>query len=321
MVDFQVLTTLLAVLSIPFIVVGVMVNTLVIYIVHSTQAMHSTTNFLLVNLAVSDLLTLILWPAHWEIWWQGRQLSGATGSFLCKTFTGVTILDILYVVSSFTLMTLAVERYNALVKPFHSSLRLSIEHIKPTVMIIWFGSILFCLPDFILRSVDNDLKSCVGPWTIHMDYTSRTYVICNLVFTVYLPFFVLVFCYGSIIEGLYFSNTICAETSTEHDNFNQDKKQLVVTFVAVTGGFFLCFTPLASQFMYLHVACTGNNPTAPVYGLTYQLLWFVLMATSALNPAFYAFRSSNFREGFRRIINFPCREEYNSRRSQNIPLE
>ena len=319
MVGFQVLVTLLAVLSIPFIIVGVIANVLVICIVHSTQAMHSTTNFLLVNLAVSDLLTLILWPAHWEIWWRGRLLSGATGNVLCKTFTGVTILDVLYVVSSFTLMTLAVERYNALVKPFRSDLRLSVEHIKPTVMIIWFCSILLCLPDFILRSVDNDLKSCVGPWTMHMDYKSRIYVICNLVFTVYLPFFVLVFCYGSIMKGLYFTNTICAETSTEHDNFNQDKKQLVVTFMAVTGGFFLCFIPLASQFMYL--ACTGNNPDAPVYGLTYQFLWFVLMATSALNPAFYAFRSSNFREGFRRIIKFPCREECDSRRSQNTPLE
>ena len=303
MVDFRVLDTLFAVFSMPFIVVGVIANVLVIYIVHSTQAMHSTTNFLLVNLAVSDLLTLLLWPANWEIWWRERQLSGATGNFLCKAFTGMTILDILCVVSSFTLTTLAIERYNALLKPFHSSLRLSIEHIKPTVVIIWFSSILICLPDFILRSFDNDLKSCVGPWTMYMDHQSRIYVICNLAFTVYVPFFILVFCYSSVMKGLYFSNTICAETS-EHDNFSQDKKRLVITCVAVTGVFFLCFIPLASQFMYL--AGTVSKPEAATHELTYHFLWFFLMATSALNPIVYAFRSSNFRDGFRRVVNFPC---------------
>ena len=88
MVDFRVLDILFAVFSMPFIVVGVIANVLVIYIVHSTQAMHSTTNFLLVNLAVSDLLTLLLWPANWEIWWRERQLSGQQGTFCARHSQG-----------------------------------------------------------------------------------------------------------------------------------------------------------------------------------------------------------------------------------------
>lgn len=163
MVDYQLLDTFFAVFSIPFILVGVTGNVLVIYIVYSTQIMHSTTNFLLVNLAVSDCLTLLVWPLHWKIWWREKRLYGITGDLLCKTFTGVTIIDILCVVSSFTLTTLAIERYHALMKPFHTSLRLSIEYVKPVIGIIWFSSILLCLPDLILRSLDNEFNSCVSP--------------------------------------------------------------------------------------------------------------------------------------------------------------
>ena len=203
--------------------------------------MHSTTNFLLVNLAVSDCLTLLAWPLHWQIWWREKRLYGITGDLLCKTFTGVTIIDILCVVSSFTLTTLAIERYHALMKPFHTSLRLSIEYVKPQIGIIWFSSILLCLPDFILRSLDNEFNSWVGPWTMHMDNRSRIYVICNLVLSVYVPFFILLFCYSSVIRGLYFTNTVCASEPIEHSQSNQEKKQLVITFVSVTAGFFCLF--------------------------------------------------------------------------------
>ena len=303
--DYQVMDTIFAVLSIPFILVGVVGNSLVIHIVYSTRHMHSTTNFLLVNLAVSDFLTLLLWSAHWQVWWREKQLNGETGNFLCKTFTGVTILDILCVVSSFTLTALAIERYNALMKPFSTNLRLSIERVKPTIAIIWFSSILFCLPDFILRHLDTDLNSCVGPWTMHMDNRSRIYVICNLVLTVYIPFCTLLFCYGSMIRGLYFSNTICSESGEHNEGDTKERKQLVITFVSVTTGFFVCYVPLGSQFMYL--ACTKQKTEADVHEISYQVLWFLLMATSSLNPVLYAFRSTNFRNGFRRIMTFSCK--------------
>lgn len=316
MVDFQVLDSSFAVLSIPFILVGVVGNILVVHIVYATRDMHSTTNFLLVNLAVSDFLTLLLWPIHWQVWWREKELHGGIGDFLCKTFTGVTILDILCVASSFTLTALAIERYHALMKPFRGSLRLSIDRIKPTIAAIWISSVLFCLPDFILRHLDRDLNSCVGPWTMHMDNQSRIYVIFNLVFTVYVPFFILLICYSSMIRGLYFTKTICSE-SVEQNQGEEEKKRLVITFVSVTAGFLVCFVPLGSLFMYL--ACTEQTAESNMHKISYQILWFLLMATSSLNPVLYAFRSTNFKNGFRRIITFPCRE-YNTRRTQNIPM-
>ena len=297
--EYQGSDIIFAVLSIPFILIGMVGNVLVIHIVCSTRSMHSTTNFLLVNLAISDFLTLLLWPFHWQIWWRRRPLTGEIGNFLCKTFTGITILDIPYVVSSFTMTALAIERYHAIMKPFRTSLRLSVENSKLVIGVIWLCSILVCLPDFILRELDSNLQQCVGPWTNHMNFESRVVVICNLVVTVYLPFLILVFCYSSLVKGLCFANTVCSEL-TQQNQGEDEKKHLLITFVSVTAGFFVCFIPLGSHFIYL--ACKEQNTEYDSNEVTYQILWFLLMATSAMNPILYAFRSTNFRNGFRSII-------------------
>lgn len=299
MTEYEASDVIFAVVSIPFILIGMVGNLLVMYIVCSTRSMHSTTNFLLVNLAISDFLTLLLWPFHWQIWWRQRPLTGEIGNFLCKTFTGLSILDILYVVSSFTLTALAIERYHAIMKPFRTGLRLSVENIKLVIGVIWLSSILACLPDFILRELDSNLLQCVGPWTIDMNFESRVYVICNLVVTVYLPFLILVFCYSSLVKGLCFTNTVCSEL-TQQNQGEDEKKHLLITFVSVTAGFFVCFIPLGSHFMYL--ACKERNTEYDSNEVAYHILWFLLMATSAMNPILYAFRSTNFRNGFRSII-------------------
>ena len=57
------LSLFISIASIPFLLTGVIGNVLVIRIVHKTPDMHSVTNYLLVNLAVSDLMTiLMIWP-------------------------------------------------------------------------------------------------------------------------------------------------------------------------------------------------------------------------------------------------------------------
>ena len=53
----------ISIASIPFLLTGVIGNVLVIRIFHKTPDMHSVTNYLLANLAVSDFMTiLMIWP-------------------------------------------------------------------------------------------------------------------------------------------------------------------------------------------------------------------------------------------------------------------
>ena len=97
--------------SIPFLVIGLIGNVLVVRIVHKTREIHTTTNYLLVNMAASDIITILLWPLYFfEVW-----------KFVCKLSE---LVELCIMVSSFTITVLAVERYHALLKPYRTGLRL-----------------------------------------------------------------------------------------------------------------------------------------------------------------------------------------------------
>ena len=86
-------------------------NVLVIRIVHKTRDMHTPTNYLLANMAVSDVITILMWPLYFF----------GVGKFV-RRFLGLVEISIM--VSSTTLTVLAVERYHAILKPFRTGLQL-----------------------------------------------------------------------------------------------------------------------------------------------------------------------------------------------------
>ena len=86
--------------TIPFLVVGFIGNVLVIRIVYKTGDMHTPTNYLLANMAVSDVITILLWPFYFFEFTK----------FICKFFA---LIEICIVVSCITLTVLTVERYHA----------------------------------------------------------------------------------------------------------------------------------------------------------------------------------------------------------------
>ena len=275
--------------SIPFYVVGFIGNVLVVRIVHKTREMHSPTNYLLANMAVSDIVTILLFQID-------KRLSDKIGKIICKSLTlnGISIQ-----VSSITFTVLAVERYHALLRPFRTGLRLSEENIKKAIALIWITSVLICFPGFFLRKWSATDSTCVAPWSLHKTQASKAYIIVRgTIF--YIQLAVIVFCYGSLIKGLYFTNTVCPEINEERGS---EKKKLVVTFLLATAGFFIGHAP----FVVLHtvvasVADIEQIDSDNLYKQLSDVFSFLLDCSLCLNPIFYAFRSTNFQEGFKRIL-------------------
>ena len=132
---------ILSMVSIPFFIIGFLGNVLVIRIVHKTREMHSVTNYVLANLAVSDVLTIFSQLPS-------MLLHDFLPNFDC---TLIRLRSFLVPVSSFTLMVLAIERYHALLKPFRTVLRLKQENMKRAIAIIWISSVLTSLPKAIME--------------------------------------------------------------------------------------------------------------------------------------------------------------------------
>ena len=275
---------------IPFFIIGFVGNVLVIRIVHKTRAMHTTTNFLLANLAVSDIITVLVGPLCFASVLVGY-LSDGFGRFACK-FTVLNIIAI--AVSSITLTVLAVERYHALLKPFNTGLRLKEDNIKQAVALIWTLSLLFCLPFFFLKEWSEIYSTCVGPVSLHMNQATKIYVIICFILSTYIPIAVLFYCYGSLIKGLCFTNTVCSEPNGERSS---EKKKLVFTFILATVVFLFGYAP--SVLFYTVIASKGDEHITFNFYVVFPFLYYCSLC---FNPIIYAFRSRNFQEGFKRII-------------------
>ena len=280
--------------SIPLYIFGLLGNALVIRIVHKTREMHTTTNYLLANLAVSDAIVILLIPMYFAYSGGFGFLVENLGKFSCKF---VVIGDIAMASSATTLSVIAVERYHAILKPFSSNLRLNEENIKKALALIWIFNAVLGFPGFLLNewNKETNYTSCDGPWGFKPSLASNIYSIIYFVFTAYIPIVVFLFCYGSLIKGLYFSNDICAESTNED---NSEKKKLLVTFILATSGFLLGYGPFALSY----AISFGNEKEFYFYIRQKVVLLFLLTISLCLNPALYAFRSSNFKEGFKRIF-------------------
>ena len=266
----------LSLTTIPFLVVGFIGNVLVIRIVHKTREMHTPTNYLLANFA-----------DHLEYQSDGLR------TFICKTFG---LIAISFTVSSITLTMLALERYHALLKPFRTRLRLKENSITYAIAFIWVASVIICFPEFIFKEFEwsERYSTCVGPWTLHMNQAAKVCVLITAIF-IYIKLMAVSYCYGALIRGIYFTKTVCAGRAHSGER-NAERTQLVFTFLLATIGFFIgvFFTVLASQ-SDEHLDLKLNSVLLSVFVVVFHY-------SLCFNPILYAFRSTNFKLGFKRII-------------------
>ena len=227
MVETDSLSFVLSCCSIPFYIIGLIGNVLVIRIVHKTREMHTPTNYLLASMAVSDV---------------------------------------------FTIVTIAAHRFAFIPNAFSQEFD-RINHVR---------------------------SGCVGQrdsiinlaWKIHLIVFNALFLIQSVV---------MVFCYGSLIRGLYFTNTVCPETETTDGERSSEKKKLVITFLLATVGFLIGYVP--SMAFYTVVAFQTNaNIGMSLFSDLENSFQFLFGCSLCLNPLVYAFRSAHFREGFKRVL-------------------
>ena len=138
------------------VIIGVPANCIIITIVRKTPSMHTTTNYLLVNLAVADLITLMFCPGMYNYALNQVQLDNTLGNFICKFFVGNAVVPLTMNVGGLTVCAIAVERYLALVKPFLVGPRLTKRRVSYVIALFWAFAVLSSIPDFMSNTIDAD---------------------------------------------------------------------------------------------------------------------------------------------------------------------
>ncbi|XP_022804417.1 neuropeptide FF receptor 2-like [Stylophora pistillata] len=273
------------------VLVGIAGNSLVIEVVRRKRSMHSTMNFLLVNLAISDLLTLVFCLPGTTLSYT-EQPNGHVGNFLCKFITTHTIAGVGMIVSGMTLTLISVERYKALVIPMETRFRLNRGNVLFAIIGIWIFAIAYVCPLFIFETYSEKYHRCITSWPTSSAKNNAYWIVLAVIVTT--AFVIMFVCYFSIVRGLYFTNTICSSNANAGvDNDAVLKRKIVQMLLIVTAVFLLCFFPFA-------IATAADIAQGSVF---YKTSYFLVYCSSSLNPITYALNSTNYRTAFKEVLN------------------
>ena len=272
------------------VLVGICGNSLVIHVVRKKRSMHSTMNFLLVNLAIADLLTLV-WCLPGTLLSYTSQPGGRAGSFLCKFITTHSIAGVGMIVSGLTLTLISVERYKALVRALETPSRLNKDNVIYAIAGIWVFAIVYVTPLFVFMTYDEEMKRCITLWPTSSKNANAYWILLAIIITT--AFITMFACYFSIIKGLYFTNTICSSNANAGGEADAKvKRRIVMMLLIVTVVFVLCFFP------YAIATATDIPPESAFYKISYLLVY----CSSSINPVTYAVGSTNYRQAFKEVL-------------------
>ena len=297
-------------------------NSSLIFIVIKHQRMQTITNYLIVNMAVSDILiTLLAVPRQiTEILLAPRRwlVGGFLGLALCK---GLSFLqDVSTAVSILSLLAIAIDRYRGIVFPLRKQI-VKTKLFKSIIPSIWIVSMVlhsFYFYTFKITLEDGKKMYCSPKWAPKFDEQSSAetqYVVLLVVFIV-VPLCVVTFLYSVIMVNLKRGMARCKALprSITARRLQEDAK-VVKHVIAILIVFITCITPInvyAILFYFtwkVKIPCNAEN-----FGFA---AYFIFYSNASLNPCIYFIFNDKFRQGLFHI--FPWKDKKNNLR-QSVKL-
>lgn len=295
-------TTLKAVQTIAYCIVlflSLVGNTLIILVVYRNPRMWTASNYLIVNMAASDLLLpFFAVPRMIVEVLVGRErwlIGGTAGLVLCKL--AYFLQDVSTAVSVQSLLAITAERFYAVMFPLKAtSMKSHIRYFIPMMWLIAVGIHAPYLQVFKLCLVHGNLYCCQR-WTISVESKLIYFVlILSLVFGV--PLITIIMLYAGIVYKLFRQklppgarNSITLKQQNRRERQNRNILKMAVTIVVI---FFLCFTPLVIFALLLSTQSIGLCKAE----ILRIIAKFLAQSNCAMNAFVYYAFNSQFRRGF-----------------------
>lgn len=175
-------------------IVGLLGNTLAIYVVLYYVKIKTVTNMYILNLALADELYILGIPflgtysvlSYWPYW-----------SFLCKVC--MTADAISQFASTFCLMVMSIDRYLAVVHPVRSFKWRKLKVAKVFSAAVWVVSFLIVLPVTLYSDVPEEVDICNINWPEPTDTWSIAFILYTSILGFFCPLVVICLCYLLIV--------------------------------------------------------------------------------------------------------------------------
>ena len=280
-------------------------NVLVIASVLLIPRMKTVTNFLIVNMAVADLLYIlvVMPPFFVEIFqfydWAMEYYS--RGVYFCKiTNFGQYVFA---TVSVLTLAAIAADRFFAIVLPLRKVFtKQAFYYIIPVIWVIASAVAAPVLHAYKVKEIEGGL-SCEEDWSPAFDRQKASIIYSAILFAVVycVPFLIITVMYAIICRRLWKRKILNTRHKRQYQKAIESRKKVVKMLITVVVAFIICWLPVqVTTFVW-----EANQTLEIPYTVTF-ICMFLMRAHACTSPFVYAIFSENYRRGFKVALTCCC---------------
>lgn len=260
-------------------------NFMVCVIITRRKKMKTVINFLILNLAISDVLYTIYVPLDIAV---TETTAWPFAPFFCSLFFPLMTLSIC--VSAFTLMVLALSRFWAVVFPLRR--QISIIQVKTSLVVIWLLGVIEVIPYAIILKVDND-RECNEAWPSENLRKAYTLLLFFLQFVI--PLTAITFAYTMVGFELKKGSRRSENRILERKR-NEESRKVIRMLIVITVAFAFCNLPTSIMWLI--------NDFGSIHRFDDIIVFFNLLdfGNAAVNPCIYLACNEDFRREFRRYL-------------------
>uniref|UniRef100_A0A0K8SPD4 G-protein coupled receptors family 1 profile domain-containing protein n=2 Tax=Lygus hesperus TaxID=30085 RepID=A0A0K8SPD4_LYGHE len=273
--------------SILFVISAVGNITVLVLLLRRKAKIRSRVNFMLVHLTIADLLvTFILMPL--EIVW-ATTVSWWAGDITCRVMQFFRTFGLYQ--SSFVLVCIAIDRYNAVLKPL--MLTAAEKTGRTLIKLSWLTAAICSIPQAVVFKVHPHpnhtwYEQCISINSLNPGtHELVTYSVLNMLIMYVFPLIAIIYCYGSIVRE------ICQQANgTAGDKLRRSTKEFLGkaktrTFrmtVTLILAFFTCWTPYYFITLWYNI---DRQSAAKLDNKVQKGLFIFACTNSCINPMVY----------------------------------
>ena len=275
-------------------------NTVIGIIVYKTKTMRKPINFLIVNMAISDLLLpiFLIPPKIQELYIDSWLIGGPLGQALCKLV--IFLADVSTIVSIQSLVLIEVDRFGAVVFPLRSPI-ISSKLCPFFILTTWIIAMAVQSPGLVaVKLVDyHGRLACRVRWNEAFGeyFVVENYFASHVIVFCFIPLVIIAIIYIIIYLKLK-SHKIPGEQSVNAGQQRQQRERNVLKMaIAIVVGFAVCWLPLSITWLLYSFTSNGFQ-----YFFSVQVAIVIARANCATNPCICFLFSRSYREGLKTLF-------------------
>ncbi|KAL9957305.1 hypothetical protein ACROYT_G038925 [Oculina patagonica] len=295
------------------VIANIIGNSAVCLIIMKNRDMRIPINYLLVNLAVADIVFATFLAPKFILSHTFTHPNGMTGKVLCRLLTGGTLGWVGGVSSAFTLVAIAIERYYAVMHPLGNKGKLTKRKLKVIIPGSWIFSLVVTFPGFLITNFDKEIDGCGESFP--EEWMAKAYSLTWLLSTTALPLALMVGLYSTVAYALWFKRNEDSQLTHQQKSVIKVRKRVTLMVVTVSAIFGISWGTSSVSYVLKHFSSHNIGNVA----ITNTMAMF----NSAVNPFVYALLNQQFREkvkGMMGCSTFLTRKIHPTRKSENYDL-